>query len=88
VDKFWSLVKESVIVQGIMTLMLVGTICYLCVAGREVPILLTNLVLIVVGFYFGAKSKVNGREVTTYERQNDNDCNTGIPGEHKGRGRD
>jgi len=53
--KFWDLVKESVIVQGIITLGLVGTTCYLWVTGQPVPDDLWTALSIVLGFFFGSK---------------------------------
>jgi hypothetical protein len=52
---FWSLLKESVIMQGTLTLLVVGVWLYLVVTGQVVPEQLTNVVGLVVGFFFGAK---------------------------------
>lgn len=49
------LVERSVIVQGIVTLGLVGTVIYLAVCSRPIPELLSQLSLLVLGFYFGSK---------------------------------
>lgn len=54
-EKFWDLLKESVIVQGVLTLALAGAVIYLCVIGQSVPDLLANAFLLVIGFYFGSK---------------------------------
>ena len=54
-QKFWDLLAESVIVQGIITVLIVGADVYLIVTGQPVPELLSNLTGIVVGFYFGSK---------------------------------
>lgn len=54
-SQFWQLLKESVIVQGLVTLALVLTLCYLYAAGRPVPDSLLYLVTLTVGFFFGAK---------------------------------
>ena len=56
--KFWELLEESVLMQGIMTLGLLGTIIYLVVQGKPVPDILTNGFLLILGFYFGSKSTV------------------------------
>lgn len=56
-NKFWELVKESVIVQGTVTLIMVGTICYMYVNGLEVPDALTVAFGTILGFYFGSKSQ-------------------------------
>lgn len=54
-DKFWQLVKSSVIIQGSVTLLLVGTTCYLYITGQEVPQSLLSINGLVLGFFFGAK---------------------------------
>lgn len=53
--KFLDLLAQSVIVQGILTLMVVSVECYLFVVGRTPPPELSALVGLVVGFYFGGK---------------------------------
>ena len=54
-QKFWDLLQESVIVQAVITLLVVGAVIYLSVTGQEVPELLSNITGLVVGFYFGSK---------------------------------
>ena len=56
-DKFWQLVQDSVIVQGLVTLSLTGSVIYLAVAGRPVPDLLGSATLLSLGYYFGSKSQ-------------------------------
>ena len=56
-DKFWELLKESVLVQGIITLVLLSVISYLTIAGKPVPELLGSALMLVLGFYFGTKSQ-------------------------------
>lgn len=53
--KFWELVEESVIFQGILVIMIGGTVCYLYLAGRPVPDALDRLIYLIVGFFFGGK---------------------------------
>lgn len=55
--KFWDLVRKSVIVQGIVTLAFVGTVCYLYATGQEVPSTLIQFTAVVVGYFFGAKQQ-------------------------------
>lgn len=55
-EKFWDLLQESVIVQSLVSLILVLTLCFMFVTGREIPQLLTNITLLVFGFWFGSKS--------------------------------
>jgi Na+/H+ antiporter NhaC len=59
VDKFWELLKESVILQAVLALLFACAVCYLYVTGQEVPQELTSLLGIIIGFYFG--SKVQGQ---------------------------
>jgi hypothetical protein len=55
---FWQLLRESVLVQSLVTLMLIGAVVYMYVCGREVPADLVNIALLVLGFWFGTKSVV------------------------------
>jgi len=56
VDTFWSLLKESIIVQSLMTLMLWGAIVYLVITGQTIPDLLSAGGMAILGFWFGAKT--------------------------------
>lgn len=49
------LFKQSVIVQSILTLMVVGVWLFMIATMKPVPEVLTNVVGIVVGFFFGGK---------------------------------
>lgn len=62
-QKFYELLQESVIIQGILTLMVVGVWLYLIVTAQPVPDALNNLLGLVVGFYFGGKSVLQARSV-------------------------
>ena len=54
---FWQALRESTILQALMTIGLLGTICYLYIAGRQVPQELSGAFLIILGFYFGSKTQ-------------------------------
>jgi 4-hydroxybenzoate polyprenyltransferase len=54
-NQFWTLFKESVITQAIVTLVLIVTCCILWVTGRVLPSELFQLTVLVVGFWFGSK---------------------------------
>ena len=56
-DTFWSLLKESVIVQAVISLLLVATYCALVLLGRLVPTDFVNVLLLVVGFWMGGKTQ-------------------------------
>jgi len=55
---FWQLLRESVILQGTITLCFVITTCYLAVIGQEIPELIIQGMMLILGFFFGAKSVV------------------------------
>jgi hypothetical protein len=52
---FWDVLADSVILQGILTLGVVGCVCYLAVTGQPIPDLLVNIAGVIVGFWFGSK---------------------------------
>jgi hypothetical protein len=56
-EKFWELFQESVIIQGIVTLVLVVTLCWMFISGRPIPELLGAITTLVLGFWFGTKSQ-------------------------------
>ena len=58
-QSFWSLFKESVIVQAIIATMLLGTICYMYATGQKVPDTLVIAFGTVLGFYFGSKTQAS-----------------------------
>ncbi len=49
------LFQESVIMQGAVSLVVVGLWGYLLIVGQEVPAELSAVVTLVVGFFFGSK---------------------------------
>lgn len=49
---------ESTIIQGTVTLILVITVAYMSVQGVEIPPLLNNALMAVIGFWFGSKAGV------------------------------
>jgi membrane-bound ClpP family serine protease len=58
-ETFWSLLKESVILQAILTVGIWAAVIYLIVVGHEVPEVLTMAANLVLGFYFGSKLALN-----------------------------
>lgn len=54
-DGLMRLIEESVILQGFITVGLVGATVYLYVCGKEVPSNLLQLTWAVLGFWFGVK---------------------------------
>jgi len=55
-DKFWSLLEQSVIVQGLLALGFGGTVCGMYVTGKAVPQELITLMALILGYFFGAKN--------------------------------
>ena len=53
---FWQLLKDSVITQSVLTIAVVGVWLYMVAAQITVPTNLTEVVLMVVGFFFGTKA--------------------------------
>ncbi len=49
------LIRESVIVQGLITLMVVGACIWLAIHNEVIPPFLADLTSLIIGFYFGAK---------------------------------
>jgi hypothetical protein len=56
---FITLLQESVLIQGVTTLTLVGTLAYMYINEMSVPQDLINVLLLVLGFYFGGKTQHN-----------------------------
>jgi len=61
-DKILDLFQQSTIMQGTITLIMVGVYAFLVATGKPVPTDFLGLVTLVVGFFFGAKlqNAING----------------------------
>jgi len=60
-----------VMLQALLALMFAGVICYLYIAGRPVPADLVNVLLIIIGFFFGERvgvARQTGYRDATAER--------------------
>lgn len=65
-DKFWDLLKQSVITQAIITVVVIVVDCYMIIAGRTIPAELWAITSLVIGFYFGSKvGVVQGQNAAT-----------------------
>ena len=64
-ERFWSLLEESVIVSGAIALGCIGAVIYLSVRGLPVPDVLVNVSMIVVGFFFGGKVQAAEKKVSS-----------------------
>ena len=71
-DKFWELLEDSVIIQGVIAIAFVFTTCYLAAASQPIPDIISTALTFVLGYFFGQKSqqaiaktmrKLNGRAV-------------------------
>lgn len=56
-DKFWELMEESIIIQGIIAVAFVLTTCYLAATGGTIPDILSTALTFVLGYFFGQKSQ-------------------------------
>lgn len=69
-DTLTDMIRESVIVQGAITIIVVATLCYMVASQLVIPAYFTDIASIIIGFYFGAKvqnlvHKDGGKNVTT-----------------------
>jgi len=62
-EKFLELLRESVIVSGLIALSCVGAVVYLSVAGQPIPELLVNITMIIIGFFFGGKVQSSAERI-------------------------
>ena len=69
-DKFWELLGQSVIFQGLLVTGLAGVACYLWATGQPVPEMLSNLLMVIVGFFFGAKVQQASNSAVERMKQN------------------
>lgn len=54
-SQFWDLFKQSVIMQASLSFLMVGTYCYLTIAGKPISPEFFTLLGLIVGFFFGGK---------------------------------
>lgn len=55
-ERLLDLLKESVITQSMLVLLIFGPIAYLVITGNPIPLQLNTWGSVVIGFFFGAKS--------------------------------
>jgi hypothetical protein len=66
--QFWALFKQSVIMQALLSVMMVGTYCYLIIIGQAVTNEFYVLLGTIVGFFFGGKMGLaQGKEAAKAE---------------------
>ena len=61
VDKFWMLLEKSTLTSGVLSVLLVGSVCYLAIVGKPIPDLLTVSTGTIMGFFFGVKVEASYR---------------------------
>lgn len=54
-SNFWQLLKESTIMQAVLSLVVLGAYVYMLLAGIEIPAAFETIVGLVIGFFFGGK---------------------------------
>lgn len=55
-DKLVELLRESVLVQATLAFISMAAVIYLAVTGQNIPEILVNAVMLILGFYFGSKA--------------------------------
>lgn len=68
-SEFIALFRESVVIQGTLSLMCAFTVFYLYGSGREVPTELLNIFYAVAGVWLGGKLSLRPHESTTATRK-------------------
>jgi hypothetical protein len=54
--------EESIITQSILVLTVFGTMAYCIIAEHEIPDILNQYGMVIIGFFFGAKSTLQVRK--------------------------
>lgn len=54
-EKFYEALRESIITQALITVIVVGVWAFMIASGKTPPQDLTQTMMIVIGFYFGSK---------------------------------
>jgi len=58
----------SLIIQGLVTVILIGAIVYMAVGKADIPPLLVDATMLILGFWFGSQSAI--RSNATLDRVN------------------
>jgi len=53
---FWELFRESIIVQSLVTLVMITTICVMFMMERPIPKEMWGAAMLILGFWFGSKT--------------------------------
>jgi len=65
---FWDLFERSVIVQSLITLAVVGVLCWMVARANPVPDAFLGLTMTIVGYWFGSKEAVAMRRLAMLGR--------------------
>jgi len=57
-DTFWRLFEKSTITTFLITILVVVVCCILWVLQYEVPLLLQTALMLILGYFFGAKGQI------------------------------
>jgi len=59
---FAELLRESVLIQAVVTLIMVSGMVYMYAIGRDIPTEYLSLQTLIIGFWFGSKSEARIRK--------------------------
>jgi hypothetical protein len=62
----FELLRESVLIQALITLIFVTAASWIALSGGEVPDWMVQLLMLILGFYFGSKAE---RAIQTIARR-------------------
>jgi biotin transporter BioY len=66
-DRLLDMLEKSTLISGIIATGLIGAVIYLSIVNQPIPELLQNAALIIVGFFFGAKTQ-NSASIAALKR--------------------
>jgi hypothetical protein len=69
VQSFWEAFKQSLILQGILTILIWGVCCAMWLQGQTPPAPLLAAAGVVLGFYFTNKSEQQGARIANSSAQ-------------------
>ena len=64
--RFWDLLEKSTLVSGVIAVGIVAAIIYLACTSQPIPDILGNSALIIIGFFFGAKTQATGASLARH----------------------
>jgi nucleoside diphosphate kinase len=61
--RFWQLLEDSVFFQGLLVVMVFGTVCLLVIRGQDVPKEFWAMSGVIVGFFFTGKATASQQKI-------------------------